>query len=346
MKATIGIPIYNGVYHVKNLVFALRATIPPEVAEICIYDDGSPDRQAVAALPEFCEQFGVRLNRGESNLGVPGAWNRLVAAAQTEVVLLLNDDVLPTAPGWLDDVLSVFELNPSVAIAYWCQRRVSAQTGADAGLTADSRWLVNHQAGHPLLRPNFCGAFFALRKSFWSSVRQPDGSTGFWEDLRAYGEEIDLSTACHHAGRHILQLPLLWEHIGSQTFRSNPALRRREILSAFLPEEEFTASNRPPNPGWLRTQWRRLLGRDKPAVTKLEYSIAMVRKKWRSHEILGHPSDFYFSRLLQNGFPEALRSAHENRKILLPPSLSYRRGGETFATPLEELLADDTANLT
>src|SRR4029077_9628836 len=70
-------------------------------------------------------------------------------------------------------------------------------------------------------------------------VKQPDGSVGFWEDLLAYGEEVDFSSECNIRGMHILQLPVVWEHMQSQTFTSNPAQLIRPKLSPYLDEANY-----------------------------------------------------------------------------------------------------------
>ena len=121
---------------------------------------------------------------GEVNRGVPAAWNQIARRANGDVVLMLNDDVRPVKSGWFDNILSVFDLNSTLGIAYWCQKQVNAASGTGRGFTPDSRYIVESRIRHPLLRSNFCGAFFAFRKSFWKDVKQPDGSVGFWEDLQ------------------------------------------------------------------------------------------------------------------------------------------------------------------
>src|SRR5262249_25089403 len=150
----------------------------------------------------------------------------------------------PIGKGWFDDVLSVFDLNSTLGIAYWCQKQVNSASGITRGFTPDSSYFIQSGITHPLLRKNFCGAFFAFRKSLWEDIRQPYGSVGFWEDLQAYGEEIDFSSECHIRDMQILQLPVVWEHLQSQTFVSNPSQRIRPSLSAYLDEAEYARLRR------------------------------------------------------------------------------------------------------
>src|SRR5262249_49793944 len=152
-------------------------------------------------------------------------------------------------------------------------------------------------------------AFFAFRKSLWEDVRQPDGSVGFWEDLRAYGEEIDFSSECHIRGMHILQLPVVWEHLQSRTFASNPSQKMRLNLSPYLNEADYRRLTRTYSgifgiddissyPVRFKTKLLEVVGLSKPlrGIAKHDYSRAMVIKKWRDRRILGYPGSEYISR--------------------------------------------------
>src|SRR5713226_5214082 len=163
-RATIGVPIYNNANNIKSLIFALKATVDSleKHAQLIVYDDGSENPGVPSEVEAFCEWNGVSFVRGEVNQGVPAAWNQITRRANGEVVLILNDDVRPCGSGWLDDVLSVFDLNNSLGIAYWCQKRVDSASGTSCGFTPDSSYFVQSRVRHPLLRSNFCGAFFAF----------------------------------------------------------------------------------------------------------------------------------------------------------------------------------------
>jgi GT2 family glycosyltransferase len=356
-RATIGIPIYNNACNVKSLLFALKATVKSldNHAELIVYDDGSENRRVVSEVERFCACNGVGFVGGEVNRGVPAAWNQISRRASGDVVLMLNDDVRPVESGWFDDVLSVFDLNSTLGIAYWCQKRVDAASGTGRGFTPDSRYIVESQIRHPLLRPNFCGAFFAFRKSLWEDVKQPDGSVGFWEDLRAYGEEIDFSSECHIRGMHILQLSVIWEHLQSRTFATNPLQRIRPSLSPYLNEADYRHLRRTYRgifrtddicsyPMRFKTKLLEVIRRSKPprGIAKHDYSIAMVIKKWKDRRILGYPGGEYISRLLADGFPKALRHAIENGSASVPDRIWYRYQGIERTASREECLSDPT----
>jgi len=356
-KVTIGVPIYNNANNIKSLLFALKATVDSldSRAELIVYDDGSENPGVAPEVEEFCALNGVDFASGEVNRGVPAAWNQIARRASGKVVFILNDDVRPIGSGWFDDVLSVFDLNSTLGIAYWCQKQVNSASGVRRGFTPDSNYFIQSQVTHPLLRSNFCGAFFAFRKSVWEDVIQPDGSVGFWEDLRAYGEEIDFSSECHIRGMHILQLPVVWEHLQSQTFASNPSQRIRPSLSPYLNEAEYRRLTRTYRgivgtdgtcsyPMRFKTKLLEVVGRSKVprGIAKVEYSLAMVIKKWKDRRILGYPGGEYISRLLADGFPKALRNAIENGSAAVPDRIWYRYQGIEKTASREECLSDPT----
>jgi GT2 family glycosyltransferase len=360
VKVTIGIPVYNNANNVKNLVFALRSTAESldNKAEIVILDDGSPNGAVAEDVRNFCERNGLAFIRRTANCGVPAAFNEITRRSSGEVVILLNDDIRPTEAGWFESIVQAFELNPAVGIVYWCQKQVDSSSGMPIRYTSDSKYLVESGIRHPLLRSNFCGAFFAFRKCMWRGIRQPDGSVGFWEDLLAYGEEIDFSSECHQQGRHILQLPIVWEHLQSQTFASHPAQRIRRTLSPYLDDQEFARISNEYLAGLggsscsgrrLRAtasgSWLRMLGRADEGVSKLLYSLAMVIKKWENKAILGYPGRDYISHLMRDGFPTAIRDAISNGGCSVPGVFRYWDGISKSEVSVENCLADPNESL-
>ena len=246
-------------------------------------------------------------------------------------------------------ITSVFELNDNVGIAYWAQTLVSPSTGVTSRITPDSMHFKNG-CSHPLLRTNFCGAFFAIRRSLLNSIRQPDGSTGFWEDLRSYGEEFDTSAECHKRRLLILQLPFFWEHLHSQTFSATPRLRTRTSgLSDYIDHDEYEAfCRRHPRLNGLRTvgrkeRWAVAVRMRKPPPIEYPYlasSLAMVFKKWKDEEILGVPAHDFFDGLMRDGGTRTMAEAAA-RGAVDRTSIKYRLpDGQVREVAWDALLAD------
>ena len=353
LTVAIGIPIYNNAIRVKNLIFALLATAAGSA--IHVLDDGSTNASTSDEVATFCRTFGTNYTRATQNAGVPASWNRLIASTEADVIILLNDDVLPTDDSWLDIIRSVFELNPTVGIAYWAQKRVDPASGAFIKHTGDSTWFAQG-CKHPLLRSNFCGAFFAVRRSLWQSIRQPDKSIGFWADLISYGEEIDFSLECASAGMHIVQLPIFWEHLQGQTFAADGNLRFRNRTSCYLSHEEYIifCNEFPQFAPASHTNWqnfsRKLFspkgrGNQDFIYPRLAYSLAMIVKKWKDRDAYGMRGLDYLKRLTTDGFPGCLRQAIAIGSSGFPATIRYRAGGAEVMASLDQALSDPSLNL-
>ena len=91
---TLGIPVYNSAPFVDELFASLRR-LSPAPAEIIFLDDASTDDSQSRVRNFIAECSGnVRLVCNESNLGIAGAYNRLVREASSEWVQLLDCDDL------------------------------------------------------------------------------------------------------------------------------------------------------------------------------------------------------------------------------------------------------------
>jgi len=94
---TLGIPVYNAFPFLEGLFTCLRA-LSPLPNEIILLDDASQD-DSWPRLQEFGETSGLRVPlrvlHNERNLGIAGAYNRLVREARGEWLQVLDgDDVL------------------------------------------------------------------------------------------------------------------------------------------------------------------------------------------------------------------------------------------------------------
>ncbi len=330
---SICVSIYNNVDNFIALHGALTSNphYPRHKVEFILFNDGSPKPGIDDAAREFCRRNDIRYLVANQNRGVASSWNALCRAASADLIALLNDDVRCGSDDWTGLLLSCFKDNPKLGIAYWCQRIVDPATGAVVKLTADSARPL--ETKKPVLRHNFSGAFFAFRKSLWQDISQPDGSTGFWEEMISYGEEFDFSAEVQNRGYFIVQLPFVWDHLHSQTFAANPEKRQRPI-SSYLSADEFN------NFFGIATSPLRKLGRSlltglgarpnpSPLVPVLEYSMAMLDKKWRGRTILGFDGPDYLRKMRADGFPTALALAVQRGTFTLPQNI-----GADFAETL------------
>lgn len=109
----IGIPAFNDYYLTKNLLDSIFFfTDRKDIDKIIVLDDGSESGYR-NELKKICDDRKVHLIYNEQNLGVPRSWNRLVRKLGTDIVVLLNNDIV-VWHGWLKNLIYFLENNPVV----------------------------------------------------------------------------------------------------------------------------------------------------------------------------------------------------------------------------------------
>jgi len=105
-EVSLCIPVFNSAAFLDGLFSCLRALSPPP-AEIILLDDASTDDSALL-LHEFSENptlgVPVRVLVNERNLGIAGAYNRLVREARHEWIQLLDADDLLVGRDFYDRI--------------------------------------------------------------------------------------------------------------------------------------------------------------------------------------------------------------------------------------------------
>lgn len=99
MDISIVIPLYNQLTYTRVCLESLATTVSGQVM-IIVIDNGSSD--GTASYLSQCT--GVKIISNATNLGCAGAWNQGVKAAESEWVVILNNDVI-TSPGWLEGLV-------------------------------------------------------------------------------------------------------------------------------------------------------------------------------------------------------------------------------------------------
>ena len=110
-RITFGIINYNGAATLTPVIEHLLAQQGVEVAEILLVDNFSSDNSAPLAR----ERFGnhIRVIAMDDNRGPNPARNRALREAQTDLVLILDNDIL-FAPDYAARLAAVFEAHPNV----------------------------------------------------------------------------------------------------------------------------------------------------------------------------------------------------------------------------------------
>ena len=110
---SIVIPVFNKLELTRGCLESLASTTDPELFELILVDNGSSDGtwSYLAALPT-----GVKLVKNQENLGFAKACNQGAALARGRYLLFLNNDI-EALPGWLEPLLAVLDMDPTVVAA-------------------------------------------------------------------------------------------------------------------------------------------------------------------------------------------------------------------------------------
>lgn len=109
---TLCIVNYNGLRHLERTLPAVRA-IADEFVEILLVDNASTDGSLAYVETRFPEVRIVRLDRND---GPGAARNAGLAAAQTDLVFFVDNDVMPE-PGCAARLAAALAANPRAAVA-------------------------------------------------------------------------------------------------------------------------------------------------------------------------------------------------------------------------------------
>lgn len=205
-EISIVVPVFNQLRHTMACLESLKMWPGRRSFEVLVGDDGSSDGTAgwLAGLR------GVRLVRGEANLGFLGNCNRTAEQASGRLLVFLNNDTV-VLPGWLDELADTFEEYPEAGLVgarliYPDGRLQEAggilwddASGWNFGKSGDPR----HPAFSYLRDVDYCsGAAIMLPASVWREV-------GGFDTLftPAYYEDADLAFRVRAAGRRVLYQP-------------------------------------------------------------------------------------------------------------------------------------------
>jgi glycosyltransferase involved in cell wall biosynthesis len=114
---TVVIPTYNRANILKRVLYAYSCQINPlQISEILVVDDGSGDDTPAAVLQTAqSSSVPIRYLR-QKNSGAAAARNHGIRETRTEIVLMVDDDILP-ATNMVAEHLAWHKQNPNPAIA-------------------------------------------------------------------------------------------------------------------------------------------------------------------------------------------------------------------------------------
>ncbi len=195
-----------------------------EELEVVIADNGLPARAA-----DELSALGAKVAPMPGNIGFGAAVNRAVRFAEGDVLIVLNDDVVPKA-GFVDLIVDALRNGAEMAASVLTG---PTRTVECAGFELD-RALTPHDylRGLPLDEVDLgtappvgpCGAAAAYLRSAFLEVG------GFDEAFFAYYEDVDLALRLRAAGATCALAPgAVGVHVGSSTLGYD-SLRKAEVV--------------------------------------------------------------------------------------------------------------------
>jgi len=201
-------------------------------AELVLVDDASRDGTAEAVRARFP---GAVVLVNDTARGFGGAANRGLAAAQGEVLLLLNSDT-EVDPATVPRVLEAFDREPRLGAAGAELRNADGSPQWSAGAAPTRPWLFGLASGLPALlgrlpgyrrlrpagagqRPRVdwvSGAALAIRRAAWTQAGPFDETYGF------YGQDLDFCLRLRDAGLDV-RIIAGWTvtHLGGATIAAH-----------------------------------------------------------------------------------------------------------------------------
>jgi GT2 family glycosyltransferase len=156
IRTSVVVISWNGASRLGGCLDALLAQIGPD-DEIIVVDNGSTDSSTALVRQQYPQ---VRMIENQRNLGFAGGYNVGVQAAQSEYLLLVNQDVV-VREGWLEAILAALA-SPEVGIV-GCKLLCSDGTIRHAG----------GSVSYPLAQLSHCG-YHELDQGQWRERREVD----------------------------------------------------------------------------------------------------------------------------------------------------------------------------
>jgi hypothetical protein len=300
-EAPASLSVVIPTHDTRELTLRCLASLHAEAAaatEILLVDDGGSDGTAEEAGRRFPS---VRVIRRSRRGGFSEAANEGLAAAQGDLLLLLNSDTA-VGRGALAALRAAFGARPRLGIAGAALSHPDGRPQWSGGAEPTTAWLFLAALGAPALLgrlPGYrklwplgagrhgsvdwvSGAAMALRRATWEQVRPLDASFAF------YGQDLDVCLRARDAGWEVSLLPevKVLHHGGATIGRQDgatgegvhPALLWTDLLRFVHKRRGLAAARRAA--GAVRAGIRlRLLSRGLGALVRPSASRATWRRE-------------------------------------------------------------------
>ena len=268
---TIGIPTVNGPNRIDNCLKSIyKWNDIPSIAssngtlkhdykvDIMMLDDGS-SRANVESMVWLSKFYNIPVIIHKENMGISKSWNDLANQGNSDIIILLNDDIL-VSENWLTGMCYFLENNDNAGgvgynFYFITEMDIPAILGAEKPLMINrdpfTKELKNEImtideaieqelfqfAGQPGKVMCAVGSCFSIKRGVFELI---DG--GFCEEMKSFSEESLLFSqlsALGYPSYMLSEFPLY--HEWSKTFQTNPHLeaQKRMIESRKIYCEKF-----------------------------------------------------------------------------------------------------------
>ena len=207
MKASVIIPNLNGAGWLRDSIESVWAQTEQDF-ELIVIDNGSTD-ESLEQARSYCSRENFTLIENGTNTGFSHAVNQGIAMAESEYVVLFNNDAF-AEPQWLAELIRTAETDPKIfAVQSLMIRHFDRELADDAGdyvtwmgfacKTGDGRRVSRYTKQKRVF--SACGGAALYRKSILDEI-------GVFDELFfAYYEDVDLSWRANNFGYRNVYCP-------------------------------------------------------------------------------------------------------------------------------------------
>ena len=207
MKATIIIPNINGKGWLKDSIESVYAQTMQDF-RLIVVDNGSTD-ESLEQARSYCSRPNFTLTENGANTGFSHAVNQGIALADSEYVVLFNNDAF-AEPDWLEQLVRAADRDERIfAVQSLMIRHFERELADDAGdyvtwmgfacKTGDGRRASRYTKQKRIF--SACGGAALYRKRILDEIGLFD------ENFFAYFEDVDLSWRANNAGYKCVLCP-------------------------------------------------------------------------------------------------------------------------------------------
>ena len=200
-RLSVIVPTYNRAQILGKCLAALRAQdLAGDSFEVIVADDGSRDDTRAAAEAHMGRGAPEVRYLHQENAGANRARNRAIATARGEILLLINDDTIPT-PAMLREHLAVHERFPDDRVAVLGRVTVAPELPRSrlAPLHLDRAFMLIGERRELDWR-GFLTCNVSVKKALLERG-------GYFEERIRYHEDLELGERLSHHGLRVIYRP-------------------------------------------------------------------------------------------------------------------------------------------